>query len=866
MVRGEDDVDDEVSFHLAMRVRDLMRSGASEAEARREAERHFGDVAAIRRELESLRRRRRERARRAAVWSELRADVGLALRGLGRRPAFALASVGTLALSMAALTAVFSMVRGILLEPLPYPAAERLAVVWEHHVARGARENVVSVPNYESWVERSRSFSALAALVPDRRTFRGDVAERVSGAAVSASWFDVVGVEPRLGRGFTAEEVAASENVLVLSHGLWRERFGGDAGIVGGTIRLADGAHTVVGVMPEGFRPPAFGWLSEDQRFWVPFTPTSDNRTWGRFLLVLGRMRAGTEAGGADAEVKSIAERLTREDVRNDGWTADVVPLKGQVVGDLRPALWTLFAAAGFLVALAAVNLANLVLVRAQARGLEFSMRSALGASRGRLVRQLLAEALAIALLAAPVAVVLARWSVTALRAIFPPELPRLADVAVDGTVLAVSVAVTVLVAVAAGVGPALRFSRARLARQLHAGGVRATRRSNGGAIVVAEIALALLLTTGAALAARSFANLRSVAMGFDAANVTAARIELGTAARPTVAARLAFFDMLHERLLAIPGVEATALVSVRPLRGGGTATTVERADGAIEELEPVADVRFATPDYFTTLGIPLRSGRLYSGNVRSEDAPVAIINETLARSLWPGQEAVGRRVRVAFTEPVLAEVTGVVGDVRLHGPRSAVRATVYLPYSQSAAEAADIVVRGALPSERVIGAMRDIVRTLDPGLPVHAVARLSDDVSGAVAPDRANAVLLAACSFVALLIAAGGVYGVLAVEVGQRRREIGVRMTLGATRGTVARSVVGRALRLGTLGIVIGGVAAWTLTRYMGALLFGVTPADPVSYLLTAAGLLALTATAAWIPARRATRVDPAVVVRSSA
>ncbi len=856
------DHEDEVSFHLAMRERDLMKAGLSPEEAAREARRSFGDLPAIRRRLDEQERRRSARARRTIWLDELRGDVLIALRSFVRRPAFAAATVGTLMLGIGATTAVFSLVHGIVLRPLPYPHPERLAVLWERNMLRAKAENVVLMSNFEAWRERSRSFVAMAALAPHRGTIVGDVPERVYGGEVTASWLDVVGVSPALGRGFTESDVRQGSRVVVLSDGLWRERFGGDAAVVGATLVLGSEPYTIIGVMPGGFEPPAFGWLGREQRYWVPFGPTPQNRGWGRAFLVLGRLREDVSVNEADRELKTIARALEREDPRDEGWTADVVELKEQVVGTVRAALWTLMVAVAFLLALAGVNAANLVLARAQGRAGEFSLRVALGAGRGRLSRQLLAEALALALLGAPLGVLLAFWGVRGLRSVFPSDIPRAESVGLNPTVLGFAALVTIGAVLLAGVLPAIRLSRSRVETGLRASGGRIAAPAGAGALIVVEIALALLLTAGAMLTVRSFARLAGESLGFDASDVVATRLSLTGPAYENDKARLAFMTALLDRLDAESGIESVALVTFRPLRQGGPATGAYRPQKTDLKSSPIVDVRVASESYFATLRIPLRGGRVFDDVTHAGTAPV-VINRTLATLLWPGENPIGSTLRLAWNGEMEAVVAGVVEDVRLDGPRSSVRSAVYLSYSQWVPEEFDVVVRSSHATEAVIANVREAVRALDRTRPLYATSALADDVSDAIAQDRTTMLLLAGFSAVALLLAAAGVYGILALQVGHRRPEIGIRLALGARPAAVASAVVCRALRLGLLGVFAGTAAGLALTKYMSSLLYDVKASDPQTFVLTGLILLALALVASWIPARRATRVDPVEVVR---
>jgi predicted permease len=735
-------------------------------------------------------------------------------------------------------------------------------VLWERKDATNSIDNVVSVPNWETWRERTRSWTDLAALVPDSRTVRGDVAERIYGATVSANWFDVVGVKPALGRAYTEEEAKTGARVVVLSDGLWRERFGGDRSVVGEEFPATGGSFTIIGVMPPGFAPPAYGWLDAGQRYWIPFAADADNRQWGRFLLVLGRLKPGITIASARTEVEAIAS--ASEDPKNEGWSASAVSLERQVTGDVRGALLVLFAAVGCLLAMAMVNVANLVLVRAQGRSLEFAVRSALGAGRARLSRQLLAEGIALAAVAAPAGVLLAIAFVRVMRTVFPSDLPRAGDVTIDLRVLAFAAALAVVTTLIIGLLPAFRLTRRAATLELRSGGARTTRVSRGGGLIVAEVALALLLSVGAGLAWRSFSNLRAQSLGFEPEGVVSGRVSLAGSAADTPEKRRVFFDELLTRVLALPGVQAAGLVSVRPLGGGGTATSVRLEGDAEAPDAPVADIRIASPGYFRAAGIRTVAGAVFGDDVPSEGIRPAAINRTMARLMWPGEDAVGKRFLVSMNEQWPSEVVAVVDDVMLNGPAGTMRSTVYLPYARSLGSDMDVVVRSATPDDRTIPMLRSALREMDPTLALYAVAVLSQSVSETMAQDRTNLIVLAAFSLISLLLAAAGIYGVLAVEVGHRRQEIGVRMTLGASPATVRRAVVSRALRLGAAGVAIGIGAALLLTRYMTSLLFGVSPIDPMTLGGTAAVLVGVTLVAAWIPARRATQVDPIEVIRT--
>ena len=857
------DAEDELAFHLETRAADLIDRGMTEAAARAQAADEFGDVERIRGELRAIGRRRQQKTRRTRMLADAHADVRLGLRALRRHPAYAASMLATLALVIGATTTVFSLVNGVLLRPLPYSESERLVVAWERNIPRERAENVVSVPMYEAWRERARTLVDAAALVPDRQTLSDGGPERMSGAAVTASWFDVVRVQPALGRGFTEAE-ARTGDVVVLSHALWRDRFAADPGVLGRQVRMTGRAYTVVGVMPDGFEPPAFGWLGPEQRYWVPFAPDEDNRTWGRFLLVLGRLAPAATPSLADAELRAIMRERAVAEPSLEQWTADVVPLHAQVTGDVATPLLVLLVAVACLLLIGVVNVTNLVLVRAQRRDAEFGLRAAIGAGRGRIARQLGAEALAIAVVAAPLGIMVAALGVRVLAAMLPADVPRAANVRLDSTALGVSLLVTLLATLALGIVPVLRLTRARMHERLRAGGTRVVAGAAGRPLVIAEIALALILAIGAGLAMRSFVALRAVPLGFDAGDVVAFRVSLPADSYESDAARRTFFDGLLGRISAAPGVENVGAVSIRPLGGTGVASTIVPLDGSTPDVAPVADVRVALPDYFATLRIPLRFGSDLEAAARSGVRAV-VVNATLARALWPGREAVGERFVVSLNPPDTVTVAGVVGDVRLGGPQAELRPTVYYPEAVQRVETTmDVMVRSTLPPDAIVALARTAVAEQDPSLPVYEIETLEQSVRAVTARHRVELTLLAAFSLVALVLAATGIYGVLAMEVGARSREIAVRLALGAAPGRLRADVVRSTLVLMAAGLAIGAAGALALTRFMASLLFGVQPDDAVTYAGVMLLLVAVGLAAAWLPAQRAAAVDPMESIRA--
>jgi predicted permease len=855
--RLEHEMDAEFRIHLEKEIADLMGTGLSPSEARRRALRDFGRLSSVKEEARA--------ARGIPRLEALGRDLRFAARSIRRSPGAPAAAAMTLTLAIAATTAVAHAVQKLWLDPIPLPHPDRLAVVWESQEARGVRENVVSVPNFEEWASRSRSFAQLAAVVPDHEVLQRDGPERVAGALVSPAWFSIVGVAPALGRPFTDADVAAGEPVIVLSHGLWRERFGADPHAVGSEVPFGDRLVRVIGVMPAGFQPPAFGWLGSGQRYWRPFVATADNRQWGRFLLVLGRLAPGLTVRQASAEMAAIAAQLEATHPRNKGWSAHARPLVDQIVGEVKPVLLAVAVAALALLLAAIANLTTVMLARARRRRAELAVRVALGASRGRIAQQLALEGALIGAVAAVVGVGLGALAVQALAASQLDLGPRRTALVTDGGVLALAAVVAIAVATLASVGALAGLPRANprawlATRDGGAGGAAGSRVTR--ALIVAEVAIAILLTVVAGLAARSFLALRETELGYSAERVTAARITL-PAARYRAAAAQAFFAGVQERVRALPQVSEVALVSHRPLSETGSATHIGAFGKPIDrKTAPVADIRVASAEYFETLRVPTLSGVPAPGRGASNVA----ISKLLADQLWPGQDPIGQRLVTGFDRTdsaAVATVVSVVGDVRLHGPRSKVRGALYLPLETRPVWELDLVVRAASPLERLVPMIRSAVWSLDSTIPVHQVATLSETIAAATARDRVTSWLLTGFSGVSLVLAAVGIAGVLLVELSRRRRELGVRLALGASPGQVRREVMVSGLRLVVPGLVLGIAAALVATPVMRAFLYGVDPGEGSSYLLGVAILLLMAALALVVPIRRATSVDPVEVLR---
>jgi len=852
--RIEHRLDDEMRFHLDMLTEKHVRAGSSQSEARRRALAEFGGTERFKDEA-----RDEYRARRV---DEASRDIRYALRVLRRHPGFAVAAGLTFALGIGASTAIYSMVHGVLLRPLPYADPNRLVVVWERNEALGNDRNVVSVPNFEAWRARARSFMGMAALVPSPATIsRAPSAERVMGAEVSPGYFELLGVAPALGRAFTREdEQEGRANVLVLSDGFWRSHFGADPAVLGQSLTLDGHSHTIIGVMPRDFEPPQFSWLI-DQAFWRPFAATASNRGWGRFLLVVARLKPDISLASARSEMQAIAAQRASEDGMNTGWSTTIVTLSDQITGDVRLPLLVLLGAVGLLLLMAVTNVANLTFGLVRRRAHELAVRRAIGATSSRILRQLVTQSVVVGAIGCGLGVLAALGGVRALRAFMPPETPRIGSIRMDSSVLFVTVTVSAIAAVAIGAIAALRCGRGDLSSMRESGG-RVASRARGGSLVTAEIALGLVLTVLGGLTLRTFAALRSVDLGFDAQHVVIARVGLSGPRYQTPAARWRFFDQLLARVRTIPGVRAAGTISTRPFGGMGPATTLGDASMPTSGDSVLADVRYADGSVFQALRVPLVAGTLFDSRDDLGAAPRAIVNQTLARRLWPARNPIGQRLRVPMFNGIQPEVIGVVGDMHLMDARTPPRGTVYLSNAWLAGEVLDLIVR-ANSDASLVAALRSAVTALDPSVPVYQVTPMDALVTRALARDRFTAVLLGTFAVVSLLLAAVGIYGVFAADVAQRRKEIGIRVALGAPSGGVIALVMRRAVTRALLGIALGIVGAWLAARAMESLLFGVRATDPVSFVGVAFVLLVVALAATLIPALRAARVSPLVAIR---
>lgn len=867
----DDEVAEELSFHLEMRTREYEARGLDPAAAREAALRRFGDLDRARATCREIGRKRDSDMRRREYFGELRQDVAFALRQLAANPGFTLIALLTLALGIGATTAIFSVVYAVVLRPLPFPEPDRLVFVSREY--QDARSNV-SAGHYRILAERQRVFSELAAVQYSSFNLSlGETAERTTGAQVSASFFDVFGVRPELGRVFGADEDRPGRGkVVVLSHRLWERRFGADPGIIGRDVRLNGQPHTVLGVMPR-----RFDLMADSEELWVPiaFTPEQLVNYDTHYLTVVGRLRDGVTLPRVREDFRPVEAEIHRIDPRLSSEMRFLVDsFAGLFVQEYRTRLFVLLGAVGLVLLIACGNVANLLLARSAARGRELAIRAALGAGRGRIVRQLLTESAVLAVAAGGAGLLLALWGVETLVALGPSGVPRLEQASVDATVLAFALGLSLVCSVVFGLAPALRAVRPGVQESLKEGG----RGSAGSrrdwlrpALISAEVALAVLLLVGAGLLIRSALELQRIRPGFDPAGVVSARLSLPLAEYRDPGRVAATFERLVEEASRIPGVEAVGLTSQLPMSPGGNSNGLW-PEGTPFSMKNLVDARLGlvTPDYFAALGIPLVRGRLFDARDRRGAEKVMIVNETLARALFPGKDPLGRRVACCEAEadgetPVPKVIVGVVADVRSRGLAEEAYPEFYLPVAQAPPDSWTWIERTMYVAVRTEGdpaalvpALSRAVARIDPDVPLYSVSTMEERMAGTVATARFNTLLLTLLGAIGLLLSAIGIYGVVAYFVTQRTSEIGVRMALGATPGDVIRLVLRQAALPVTAGVLLGLAGSVVATRVLAASLVGVERMDPLTLASVVIVLASAALLASVVPARRAASVDP--------
>ena len=800
-------------------------------------------------------------------------DLRFAIRSFLRLPRFTVPAVMALALGIGATAAIFSVVRGVMLEPLPYRDPDRIVSIWEANIPRNRLRNVVSPANFVAWRERSRSFEHLGLVGPARLNMMLDGQPyEIAGLATSSDVFAALGAQPLMGRTFEpAEDLRDNDAVLILSYEFWQSRLGGRPDVLGTTIVANGRARTVIGVMPPGFTIEGqradfygtFGWTLEQLRA-APGRGSSH---------AIARLRDGVSVEQARDEMRTLMAQLEQEvPQRNTGWTASVVPIQEITVETVRPALLVLSGAVVLVLLIACVNVANLLLARSTVRQRELGLRTALGAGRARLLRQMLTESLLLSLTGGAAGLFVAWAFHRGLLALVADRIPvpRLDQVHLDLPVVAFTLLVAVGTGLFFGLVPAL-LATSNLNEALREGGRHGAgprSRRTLATLVVAEVALALVLLTGAGLLIRSFMRLQSIDPGFRAEGVLTARVSLPGARYAESSDITRFFSDALERIRALPGVESAAGITFLPLAGPGIGTSFYRLDQPepADGERPVTDVRPVTPDYFRTMGMPLLVGRDFTNADTAESPHVAVVSETLVRQQYPGENPIGKRLHVSIgsREGMSVEIVGVVGDAKFSSLDAETRPAIYQPASQLTLGLMTFVVRTPLDPLSLASSVAGAVRQIDPELPLADVRAMEDVVDATLARPRAISVLLTAFALIALALAGVGVYGVMAYSVSHRTQEIGVRMALGATVQSVFRLVLGQALKLVILGVVAGLIVAAFMTRLLETLLFETEPLDPVTFAMTAAVLTLVATFASYVPARRGTRIAPTEALRA--
>ncbi|MEK6322863.1 MAG: ABC transporter permease [Acidobacteriota bacterium] len=801
---------------------------------------------------------------------EMFQDLRYGVRMLLKQPGFTLIAVLTLALGIGANTAIFSVVNALLLRPLPYVESERLVLLSER--SREGERLDVAYPNFADWRARAQSFVGMAAAYTSNFNLTGvEKAARLEGCVSNWNFFHLLGIHPQLGRLFTEEDDRyGAARMMMISHELWQTRFGAEANVIGQSIVLNGDSYTVIGVLPPGFE------YLEPADFYVPIglflgpnSPLS-NRGNTTYLHAVARLKPGVTIDQANSEMATLGQQLAQEYPKvNEGKSAQAERLQDVMSEDVRQSLWVLLGAVGFILLIACINVANLLLVRAAERQKEFAVRQALGAGRRRIVRQLLSESLLIACLGGACGLLVGWWMLQGLLGLAPPEIPQLSRVGLDKTVLLFTLGIAVLTSLLCGLLPALQSSKIDLQTALKAGGRLSAGTGREGmrkGLLIAEVSLSLVLLVGAGLLVRSMYNLLNVDLGFNADNLLTMRVSL-TEGRYNPGTRCVFYDECLARVGAVPGVRDAALTMSLPIKGASWGRVFIASDKPVPSRAdlPRSDNIPVSRNYFETMGMRLLRGRSFSATDTTESAPVVVINETLARGIWPGEDPIGKRLKQSYpeNEAPWREVIGVVNDIKLNGVDRPISMQTYLPYAQEPRPSVGVVVRTHDNPLAVAASVEQAIHSIDKDLPVYSIWTMDQLLANSLAQRRLTLVLLASFATLALLLAAVGVYGVVSYAVRQRTHELGIRIALGAQAHDVLTLILTQGLKLALLGVALGLGAALALTRWMESLLFGVRPTDPLTLGVIAAGLLGVAVVACWIPARRATKVDPMAALR---
>jgi putative ABC transport system permease protein len=795
-------------------------------------------------------------------------DLRYGIRTLLKQPAFTLVAISTLALAIGGNTAMFSVVNAVLLRPLQYSEPDRIVSLEGINPSRGIAQSNMSIPDFADWQSQNQVFEQMAGYITGGMVLNnGEEVERVRSAGVSADFFTLLRTTPVRGRTLQADDAQQGRDpVAVIGYGLWQRRFGGDSAVVGRQVIISGRSTTIVGVMPQGFDYPA------QAEAWAPFPlDPSKERRENRFINVIARLRPGASVPQAQAQLDTINQRLAQSyHETNDGWTVRVKSLQDSLVSNVRLSLLVLLYAVVFVLLIACANIANLLLARATSRQKEIAVRAALGASRLRIIRQLLTESLLISFLGGALGLFLSLWLTRLLITLSPPNTPRFDEIRPDARLMIFAFGLAVLTGLVFGLVPALQASRVDQSE-----GLKKSSRGNSGSarsdrlrgfLMAGEIAISFVLLAGAGLLIKSFIHLREVRPGINAENVLTMRVSAPPGKFRESGPRAQFFQQIVGRLQSIPGVQAVGMVLSLPL--GGDAFNVGRGyipEGRPATPEEEGDAAYlpASPDYFRTLQIPLIAGRNFTDQDTETMPKVVIINETMARKVWPGQSPIGKKIWIWHDEKFPREVVGVVGETKA-ALEDQPGEQMYVPYAQDANWGSmSFVIRTSGDPTSAIPAARNEIRAVDKGSPIFNVRTMNEVLATSVAPRRAPMLVLSAFAAVALLLAMIGIYGVTAYYVTQRTQEIGIRMALGAQMSDVLKLVLKGGMMLAVLGVATGLLGAVGLTRWMTSLLFGVRPTDWLTLVAVSVGVLVTALLACYLPARRATKVDPLVALR---
>lgn len=868
----ERELEAELRFHLERDAAQNLESGMSAEEAHYAALKSFGGMEQAKEECRD--------ARGSRLIEELWQDLRYGARNLRKHRGFSLIAILTLALGIGANTAIFSVVNATLLRPLPYQKPDQLVMAWGTNPGgfgwRG--KSGFSAPGFRDYQQQNHVFEHMATFNSVDFTLVGaDNPEPIRGGMVTAEFFDVLAVQPVLGRAFVPDDAQSGrDHVVMLNYSLWQRRFGSDQHIVGQTIRLDGTPYTVIGVLPKGFDftiPEYF----ESRDLWFPAVlPQEDSERGHKYLSVVARLKPEVTLPGAEQDMGIISARLAQAYPGTmTGFGVKLVPLHEQFVADIRLVLLLLFGAVGFVLLIACANVANLQLARGSTRQKEIAIRTALGASRGRMLRQLLTESMLLAVIGGTLGLLLALWGINLLMKLGPAGIPHGTMVTVDFTVLGYCLVVSLFTGILFGLAPALQSTPAELSDPLKMGGRNSAARAGGlrlrRLLTVCEVALSLILLIGAGLLIRSFAGLLQVNPGFETRNILTVRFDLPKYSWPDESRQSAFYAEVLERVKALPGVTAAGVTDeLPPKMGGHSRTFAIEGRGPIDEPDQSLAVqdRLVSADYFRVMGIPLISGRAFSDSDLGSAPPVALINQDFARRFFPGENPIGKHLEFGSANQWIT-ILGIAGDVRGFGLDKQPKSEIYLPYQQQSLLASNrlphmhLVVRTAGDPNALAAAVLQSVREVDKDLPRPKVRTMETVLAASIAERRSNMLLLGVFAVIALLLTGVGIYGVISYSVAQRTQEIGVRIALGAQSRDVMTLVMRNGMSLVLMGIVIGLAGSFALTRWMASLLFQISTTDYLTFTMTALLLTAIALLACWVPARRATKVDPLIALK---